>query len=354
MFRLEGKPLHMTSEFRLECARSLHLKLQGKSQTIRPVVPHTTSTTDVHESPETCAQPLTVTPAAKSPETSKIQATDMPSAGSSTTPAANADQATKSDTPCAAKTAANTTDPTSHEDLMDELEALVQECCKPDDYLRIRDRYCEVSFALNEHGLWAPAFRDGIPIPQKKSDRQPAHRLVQQDRVVIDCHWLHCKKHLVRPTEARWRPLFKSGIDFPFALAEEFASRGIDGEYRAEAILQLTHPLQVQLRSMRGKTAREIFDGMKRSVRVDGGRIPPRLEVVALAVNRWAEKDTRVAKECEKYMAHAKAHELLKPASPTRQEIATLAGLIRGVPALSGRTAIDLLKKIDRELAKSA
>lgn len=355
MFQLDGVALRMTPEFQLECARSLHLKLQRQSRTTSPAVLTAPSTADVTACAKTADQPPVATPAAKTPETLKGQATGGPSAGSAASPVTNMDdRAAKPETPGATIAVASPTDPTRHEDLMDELETLAQECRKPDDYLRIRERYCEVSFALNVHGLWAPAFRPEIPIPREKSDRQPAHQLVQQDRVVIDCHWLHCKKCRVEPTEARWRPLFKGGKDFPLVLAEEFASRGIPGEYRAEAILQLTHPQQVQLRALRGKAVQGMFESIKHSARVDGRRIPPRLEVIALAINRWAEKDRRVASEREKYMAHAKAHELLKPASPTRQEIASLAGLIRGVPALSGRTASDLLKKIERELAKSA
>ncbi|HCY17385.1 MAG: hypothetical protein A2Z93_13345 [Curvibacter sp. GWA2_64_110] len=237
---------------------------------------------------------------------------------------------------------------------MAELEALAQEYRKPDDYLRIRERYCETSMALNVHGLWAPAFRSKISIPKKNSLHQPAHELIQQDRVVIDCHWLHCRQYRISPAEAQWRPLFKKDSEFPLALAQEFATRSITNEYRAEAILGLTHPLQVQLRALCGESVQTLFGNLTRYSRVDGKRVPAPLETVTLAVNRWAERDRRVASEKEKYIAHAKARELLKSASPTRREIAVLAGLIRGVPALSERTVCDLLKKIDKQLAKLA
>lgn len=344
MFQLDGHPLRMTPEFQAECTRSQRLKLQANSN--KDVTPVNT---------KIGAEPPSATTAPQASDTHQVQdttSTVLPSPASATA----AEKNTDNDPEISVSVVAAPSAPRhiSHEDLMAELEALAQEYLKPDDYLRIRERYCEASMALNVHGLWAPAFRPDIPIPKKKSLRQPPHELIQQDRVVIDCHWLHCRQYHIAPAEAQWRPLFKKNSEFPLALAQEFATRNITNEYRAEAILRLTHPLQVQLRALRGRTAQEQFGDLTGYSRVDGKRVPPPLETIALAINRWAEKERRVASHREKYMAHAMARELLKPASPTRKEIAALVGLIRGVPALSERTAYDLLKKIDKQLAKLA
>lgn len=173
---------------------------------------------------------------------------------------------------------------------------------------------------------------------------------MQQDRVVIDCHWLHINKHPVFPREARWKSLFKLEEPFNFHLAREFSARGIKNEYRADAILGLTLRQQMQLQALRGTVAEATIQGLDKYSRVDGKRTPPRLEIITLAINRWAEKDRRVAKHRDKYLAHAQARELLKSSNPTRKEIAELAGLIRGVPPLSERSVYDILEKIDQRL----
>lgn len=240
-----------------------------------------------------------------------------------------------------------------HVDLMARLESLVDSIRDPDDYTPINGDYLDTCYRLNEFGLWAPAFRPHFSIPAKKAERRSVHATMLQDRIVLDCHWLHSNKHQVFPREDRWKPLFNLHKSFDIELAEEFASRVIKSEYRAEAILGLTLRQQVQLRAIRGTVADLAFNELKKSSSTtDGKRIPSRLEVITLTVNRWAEKDPRVAKHRDKYIAHAKARELLKSSSPTRKEIAELAGLIRGVPPLSERSVFDTLDKLDKRLGK--
>lgn len=261
------------------------------------------------------------------------------------------DEPPASGTPYISNVSTTTGATISHADLMAKLDALVATNRDPHDYMGVNADYCDISYRLNEYGLWAPAFRPNFTIPAKNAERLPVHEILQQDRIVFDCHWLHKNKHHVSCQEDRWKSLFNLDQEFDVELAEEFASRAIKDEYRAEAILGLTLRQQVQLRALRGTVAKAAAQGLIKYSRVDGKRIPSRLEVITLTVNRWAEKDPRVAKERDKYIAHAKARELLKPSSPTRKEIAELAGLIRGVPPLSERSVYGILKKLDKRLS---
>lgn len=241
-----------------------------------------------------------------------------------------------------------------HVALMDELESLAQQVRKPDDYLGIRDRYCEISEKLNLRGLWAPAFRPRLTIPLKKDDRLPAHTLILRDRIVIDCHWIHSKGYKIHLGERHWRPLFKIATPFPFVLAVEFSTRWQRNEYRAEGVLGLTPFQQFQTQSLIGVSVQGHIKAVENSQYVDRKRIPPPMEIINLAINRWRERDPRVEREREKYLAHAKARALLEIESPTWREIAILAGLIQGVPPLSESTVRGFMAKLDSRLAKSA
>ena len=243
---------------------------------------------------------------------------------------------------------------TDHADLMDELEFLVDQVNRPNDYLAIRDRYCRVALILNSRGLWAPAFRTDLKIPWKDSDRKPAHTLIHRDRIVIDCHWLYGKGYKICPTEKTWRQLFKLGKPFSVELASEFAKREITNEYRAEAILSLTIRQQCQLRTMRGLAAARQFQAIFPYQRLGERRIPPSMEIITLTVNRWCEQDRRIESHREKYLAHAKARALLSTITPTWKEIAELAGLIRGVLPLGDGTVRDFMGKLDKRVSKSA
>lgn len=243
---------------------------------------------------------------------------------------------------------------TDHVQLMEELESLVDQVRKPDDYMVIRDRYCEVAVALNRRSLWAPAFRPGASIPFKLSERKPVHTLILRDRIVVDCHWLHSREYKIRLDEIQWRPLFKPNAPFPFELASEFAKREMKDEYRAEGVLGLTIRQQLQMRALRGNSVQKHVHALKQQPRIDGIRTPPVRETIKLLVHRWCEKYPRYESERGKYLAHAEARALLAIVSTSPTEIAELAGMIQGVTPLSEGTVRGLLRNIDKWLAKSA
>lgn len=235
--------------------------------------------------------------------------------------------------------------------LMETLDAMVIRVKVSDDYLGIRDSYCETVILLNHRGLWAPAFRPELKIPLKKSDLRPVHTLIQRDRVVIDCHWLHSTAAKVKAHEPRSRAIFKAGTPFPFDLASEFAEQNMANEYRADAVLNLSDFQQCQMRALRGRFISSQFAAFRDCPRVEGVRVQSPRELLSTVINRWCEKTRQMRGHEEKYMAHAQARALLVRSSPTSREVATLAGMIRGVPRLGDSTVRDLLKNLDRKMA---
>jgi len=231
---------------------------------------------------------------------------------------------------------------------MDRLELLIDMVKIPDDYMAIRDQYCEISIELNRRKLWAPAYRPCLTIPKLKANWKPVHTLVLRDRIVIDCQWLHSKGYKNRSHEKQWRPMSNQKIPFPFELATEFAKREMKAEYRAEGIFGLTTRQQLEMRALQGKAVQAHVHALKQYQRIDGVRIANDREIMTLAVNRWCEKFPRYESEREKYLAHAKARALLAIVTTSPTDIANLAGMIQGINPLSESTVRGLLKNMDR------
>ena len=236
----------------------------------------------------------------------------------------------------------------------EELKKLVGQLNAPDDYRKIRDEYQKLEYALNEQGLWAPAFRPSPKIPFKSAELLPVHELILQDRIVIDCHWLHLHGGKLRPKEVNWHPMFDKKRPFPWEMAKDFSERKISSEIRANEALSLTGFQQIQLRSIRNHIVRNQFDIVEKSSKSSGKRVPSIMETATLVVNRWCEQDRRMEPHREKYLALARANALLAHTFPTWSEIARLTGLIQGVPTLSERTIRDLSKKLSAKTEKLA
>jgi len=189
----------------------------------------------------------------------------------------------------------------------------------------VGEQILEIEFELNRRQKWAPAFRPSAPIPRKASDRQPVHEMIQQMRVVIDCHWLHTQLQRRQPIkEAQWQALLDPTIPFPFELAKDFAARAIHGATRADEVLCLTPVQEAQLRSMCGKRMRE---ARKKAEDVTStGRSP--LGQTLKAINQWAVSDPRV--NVEKHAALARAQLLLNVFKHTNTDLGILVGFSLG------------------------
>lgn len=239
--------------------------------------------------------------------------------------------------------------------LADRLETLVIQVSRvgPGNYLNIRKEYCELSILINQRCLWAPGFRPELMIPWKKSERTASHTLIQRDRIVIDCHWLHAKGHKIRP-ERQWRPLFNLDTSFPFGLCDDFACRNVKGAYRGALILGLTARQQLQTRSLRSEEVSARIEVLTKRSRIDGKMVGSPFDLIKACVDRWCEVDPRIGKDREKYLAHAQAKMLLANDSPTWKEVAALGGLIQGARPLGEKTVSDFLKKFYARMVKAA
>jgi len=174
------------------------------------------------------------------------------------------------------------------------------------------------------------------------------HTVIHQDRVVIDCHWLHqtCDGHVAN--EVHWQPLLDSAAPFPRPLAEEFAARTIAGEVRAEEILCLSLVQQIQTRTLKGAKAR----GVQKRSEQPKERSQSELAKTISAINRWASKDRRIKDEVEKYVALARATTALADEGCSWSELAKVVGLMRGKPRLSESTTRDQMARLKKAVGR--
>lgn len=233
--------------------------------------------------------------------------------------------------------------------LAEELEQLVDGIQAPDDYVKVRDRYCAISVALNQRGLLAPAFREFPKISAHALKRGNEQMLIQRDRIVIDCHWLFCRAEVVEIYEGQWKGLLKRGKPLDMDRLATFAATKIKNESRAYGTLRLTDRQQCQLVALRGDSIGAQFKHLTVSTYSRSARVPSTMEPVERAINRWCEKDRRMVAHRSKYLAYAKAKALLGPGALIF-EIAELAGLIMGDPPLQESAARLTLKKLAKKM----
>jgi hypothetical protein len=227
-------------------------------------------------------------------------------------------------------------------DVRFELEAIFSSLTTPEDFPGVYTRVMELEFELNRRKTWAPAFRPLYPIPHRRADLKPAHRLIQQARVVVDCHWLHthCQKRQA-VKEARWQPLLDPSMPFPLALAQDFAARAIEGAVRADEILCLTPFQQVQTRSMSGKKLANAR--RKAEDATPAGRSP--LAQTLGAINQWAASDSRL--HADKYEALARAIFVLEGSKHTNMDLGDLVGFSLGETPIQENQVRAMRKRLD-------
>ena len=233
------------------------------------------------------------------------------------------------------------------EDIINNLRSITEMAKGVDDYLFARELYSALSIELNHRGLIAPAYRPIPIIPKSVKKYSEAHLAIQRDRLVIDCHWLHARKEWVSISENKWRGLLDLKKEFQYEKVSEFASASIKNEYRADAILRLTLRQQCQLAALRGNQTRKQFDALVKSIREDGMRTPPKLELIERAINHWCEMDCRLEKYRSQYFAIAKSIELLGE-SATAKQVAELTGFMLGEKPLSESAIRSKQKKLEK------
>lgn len=240
-------------------------------------------------------------------------------------------------------------------ELILELEEISFRARSGEDYALLRDKYCAISIELNKRGLFAPGFRPHPAIPRLASSRTLSHMTLLRDRIVIDCHWLHSRREFVKVTkeEAQWMGLLALDRPFDWVRVSAFAATGINTIHRADSLLYLSIRQQCQMLALKGADVAERAARLFRGNRLSKSRTPPAIVRIRQAINRWCEKDKRVSRYNEKYLAYATAVYLLG-ADRTIPETAELAGFILGETPLNESTARSTIAKLLKRLPELA
>lgn len=220
---------------------------------------------------------------------------------------------------------------------------------KHNDYMLIRDEYCELAIALNYEGSLAPAFRPITKKPIIKGKQNPPDMLAHQDRLVIECHWLRCRHEYVLPRDIEFQELFDVDVPFSFSLAADFAAKGWRSKHRADEAFYLTNRQRCQLFSMRGDIILGRHNAAKDSSGRGDNRVPPKNVKLRKALREWCGDDKRIIPEQQAYENLWLARELLGNGASMR-EIAELGGFISGAIPLSERTVRDKLQRLDKRM----
>lgn len=224
------------------------------------------------------------------------------------------------------------------------LETLMAALSRHGDYHLIRDEYCRLSILLNLQGRLAPAFRPK-PNPGKRKGN-PVFLEIHRDQVVIDCHWLYCRRQMVKVRDSEFRPLFRRAQPFPFDLAWTFANKVWKKAHRADEAFSLTPFQQCQLAALRGVRVSTRFTAALEGVRKPGARIPPKVALVRQRLAEWCERNRRIVPLFDDYERLWLAREVLGPDASVSL-IAELFALMTGQDVRAEKTISDKLKRMD-------
>lgn len=212
---------------------------------------------------------------------------------------------------------------------LERLQELMLELLEQGDYQCIREEYCQLSILLNLEGSLAPAFRPALVTGKRFGDR--VFKAIHRDQLVIDCHWLHATGQVVtvRAKDVEFKPLFRRSKPFPFDLAWQFANKEWKSNHRVVDMLRLTEFQQCQLKALRGDVVKMRIKNVEHGSRKDGIYIPAPLSIFQQGLNAWCERDRRINKHRDGYLAVWKARSFLGDLATVRQ-ISELVAMILG------------------------
>ena len=226
-------------------------------------------------------------------------------------------------------------------------------------YHAIRGEFIRVSLALNQLALLAPVFRDQPRIPYAKKDRNESHRQLLIDQIVIDCHWLYCRREKIEPRWNELRSIFDAnGIFDCSMISDRLAARNWSSAFRANDLLLLNNRQQMQLVQLRTDDRKEKHRQLLEGARTLGGageknvRKAAEVTRIRLAINNWADQAHQIRGHEKMYESIWIARELLGRGASNKQ-IADLAALRCGCTPLNPRTVSGKIVRLDTVLAKA-
>lgn len=230
-----------------------------------------------------------------------------------------------------------------HEELVARAVELAVEYRKDKNYLAIRDEFVQVSLALNQFGLLAPVFRDQPKMPFKRTEWKHCTQLLI-DQIVIDCHWLYCRKESVSPRWSEFKPMFAPGGEFDCQhVAERIGAKNWKDDFRVNELFLLYEQQKVQLMQLRDKALKEKFrvllDGRATFEGAERGREAAKVAAVRVAINNYAanSRGKGIRGQEDIYEGIWLALELLGTKAKNG-DIATLAALKCGTKPVQPRT----------------
>ncbi|MDP1534748.1 MAG: hypothetical protein Q8L92_14330, partial [Rubrivivax sp.] len=193
------------------------------------------------------------------------------------------------------------------------------------NYLAVRDRFCAISIALNEQGLWAPAFRPQPRVPPKSAGKA-ANPALHLDHLVIDAHWLWARE-CASSFSGKYQQLLLPGVPFDFDMAGAYAQENWTSDFRAEDVFSLPSAIQWQLCTVKCKSHAErraaLMDGRRNGT--GDKRTPSLVAPIRKAIATWARRNHRVRGEEQAYANLWVAREMLGKKCRI-QDAAELAG----------------------------
>lgn len=235
------------------------------------------------------------------------------------------------------------------DDPLARLCALTEELCRHGDYAKVRDDYCRLSILMNLAGRIAPAFRPELITGKRHGS--PVFLSIHRDQLVIDCHWLHVTEEFVkvRAKDVEFASMFKSASPFPFDLAWGFANKKWGANHRALDMLRLTDFQQCQLAGLRSDELKARIIGLTEGCRRDGRFYPSPLALFERGLSAWCERDKRITKHRDGYLAVWKARSILGSAATVRQ-VGQLVALMLGEAPKDDKTIRSREENIRRHI----
>lgn len=237
-------------------------------------------------------------------------------------------------------------------DLKKLLASICSEFKSAGNYAAVRDRFCAVSRELNRIALWAPAFRPQ-PTPRPPvAGKGGEDNLLHRDRVVIDLHWLWCRRasHVPDLAFLPYQDILDPEIDFDFVLASDYAAKKLKSDERATVHLGLSPETQWQLATIKSEEHAlehsRIFTGGR-----DGSkRVKPAKTDIVQGVASWAARAPAVLGQEGAYLRLWAARRMLRKSARAWQ-VGELAALMNGSSVLEASTVRQKLARLDANVS---
>lgn len=217
------------------------------------------------------------------------------------------------------------------------------------DYAASRERFRELSFELNVHGLLAPGFRD--PLKVGKGWNDPIYKVIDRDLVVIDCHWFYCQFESIflNDRDEEFQGIFCLDQNFDFDLADEFSLKKWKKNNRVLESLRLTDFQQIQTAALRSKEIKEKFENLNKAPMVNGSLTPSLKSEFEKKLSAWIGDSKSKKEHRPTYRILWQLHKVIGDQLNGRQ-LSELTAMALGQPKKDPKTVKTQLQTVLRKV----